>query len=426
MKEELLHYIWKNALYNPQDLMTTDNQTLYIIKHGDVNNDSGPDFFNAHIKINETVWAGNVEIHLRSSDWKRHGHTGNKVYDSVILHVVLENDEEITRTNGTVIPTLLLPVESNLLAAYELLRSTKKVLPVCKTKLNTINIFFITIWLERMLIERLENKIERVETVLTQTSTHWECTFYRLLSRSIGLNVNAHAFEILSGILPLQVLSKHKDSVFQLEALLFGQAGMLDDDCDDNYYVSLKKEYIFLKGKYSLSSMPVATWKFMRMRPANFPTIRLAQMAQLIHHSSKLLSKLIEAENINSITTLFDVEVSVYWLTHFSFGKPSNFSKKHIGDTAIQSIIINAIIPVLYLYGKSNANEQLSDKALRFLEQLPFENNEITRNWNNSVIDCSNAARSQALIHLYKNYCVPGNCLCCTIGDKLLRQEFNT
>jgi len=421
MREELLQYIWKNVLYDSQNLMTSDGMPVQIIKHGDRNTDAGPDFFNAKIKIGETLWAGNVEIHRRSSDWKRHLHNQNHLYDSVILHVVYEHDMEITRTNGTVIPTLELSCDQNLMKIYDELLSRKTQIVVCKNQLTAIDPFHIGMWLERMLIERLEQKTEKVGTVLSSTADNWEVSFNRLLVRSFGFNVNAQAFELLSASLPMSVMAKHKDSVFQLEAMLFGQAGMLDDDCVDEYFLFLKKEYQFLKAKYSLSTMPASLWKYMRMRPANFPTIRIAQLAQLIYHSNSLLSKVIECKNVDSIKGLFDVEVSVYWLTHFSFGKASNFSTKHLGETAVRSILINAVIPVLFLYGKHNSNETISNKALQFLEQLPFENNEITRNWTETGIECNNAARSQALIHLYKNYCVEGKCLQCAIGDGLMR-----
>jgi len=423
MREDLLHYLWKNVLYDSADLKTTKGLKIQIIKHGESNSDAGPDFFNAKIKIAETIWAGNIEIHQNSSDWKRHGHHENSLYDSVILHVVFQNDADVFRTNGTEIPTLILPFNKSLYSIYQDLIPLKKQILVCKDKLTTIDSFLLIMWFERMLIERLEQKTDLVDSVLIETSSNWEGTFYRLLARSFGFNVNSQAFEMLSRSLPIQILAKHKDSVFQLEALLFGQAGMLDNDCDDEYFKSLKKEYLFLKSKFTLVSMSSSSWKFLRMRPANFPTIRIAQLAQLIHHSTSLLSKVIESENINSLKSLFNIDVSTYWLTHFSFGKDSHFSEKHLGETAVQSILINAVIPVLFLYGKINNNDQISDKALLFLEQMPFENNEITRNWSDSNVECTTAARSQALIHLYKNYCVLGKCLHCAIGDRLLRMS---
>lgn len=420
MKEELLHFIWKNVLYNSHDLRTTDGLAVSVIKHGDRNSNAGPDFFNAKIQIGETVWAGNVEIHLRSSDWKRHGHHLDTLYDSVILHVVQFADEVVTRTNETIIPTFVLDFDNGYVDSFDRLFTPNTSIP-CKSKLFTIESIILQMWFNRMLIERLEYKTEMVSDVFHDTTSNWEGTLYRLLFRSFGFNVNAQAFEILSGSLPMLVIAKHKDSVFQIEALLFGQAGMLEIDCSDEYFISLQNEYLFLKSKYDLHAMHSHSWKYMRMRPANFPTIRLAQLAQLIHHSTALLSKVIECENVISLKKLFDVDVSVYWLTHFSFGKSSNYSAKHLGETAIQSILINAIIPVLFHYGKINANDELSDKALLFLEQLPFEDNEITRHWCDTGIDSNNAARSQALIHLFKNYCIAGNCLRCAIGDKLLR-----
>jgi len=420
MKEDLLHFIWKNVLYNSSDLHTTDGLAVSVIKHGDRNSNAGPDFFNAKIQIGETVWAGNVEIHTRSSDWKRHGHHFDTVYDSVILHVVQLADDVIARTNETIIPTLVLDFDKRLLETFDGIFVKNNSIS-CAPKLSSIESIILQMWFDRMLIERLEYKTAMVSDVLNNTTSNWEGTFYRLLFRSFGFNVNAQAFETLSVSLPLSVIAKHTDSVFQIEALLFGQAGMLEIDCSDEYFISLQSEYHFLKSKYDLQAMNSHSWKFMRMRPANFPTIRLAQLAQLMFHSSALLSKVIECENVVSLKKLFDVEVSVYWLTHYSFGKSSNFSAKHLGETAIQSILINAIIPVLFHYGKINANEDLCDKALLFLEHLPFESNEITRQWCTTGIDCDNAARSQALIHLYKNYCVAGNCLRCAIGDKLLR-----
>jgi hypothetical protein len=307
MKEELLHYLWKSVLYDSAELQTTEGIPLQILKHGETNVDAGPDFFNAKVKIGETLWAGNVEIHVRSSDWIRHGHHENQLYDSVILHVVYQNDVAVKRTNGTIIPTLVLPIDISITDTYNSFLMNKNQVVVCKDSFSTIDSFSVAMWLERMLIERLEQKTERVGEYLQETTTDWEDTFYRLLARSFGFNVNAQAFEQLSRLLPQQVLAKHKSSVFQLEALLFGVAGMLDTDCEDDYFLSLKKEFLFLQAKYSLTTLPFSSWKFMRMRPANFPTIRIAQIAQLIHHSSALFSKVIESEKIESLLSFFNV-----------------------------------------------------------------------------------------------------------------------
>lgn len=419
-KEDFLHYLWKYSLFEKGNLETTDGQKVEVIVHGEYNTDSGPDFTNARIKLNDTLWAGNIEIHQRSSDWIRHGHQTDKAYDSVILHVVENDDAPIVRTCGTPVPALALRFNNLLLDNYEhLLRSKRWI--YCEDTFDTVPSIVVNMWIERLVVERLESKTHLIVKLLEESKNDWHTAFYQLLARSFGTNVNADAFEMLAKSLPHSVLAKHKNDVTQIEALLFGQSGLLEMAEDDEYVKGLKNEYAFLKGKYKLEPIPSSSWKFMRLRPMNFPTVRIAQFARLIHVSTGLLSKVIEAGTADEVKQLFNIDVSEYWLTHYSFGKTSTHKQKHLGHSAVETILINTVVPFMFYYGKMNGQEDLQEKALQVLGSIPFEQNQITGRWVGRVPDCENASRSQALIHLEKNYCAHGKCLQCAIGNSIVR-----
>ncbi|MBK8848271.1 MAG: DUF2851 family protein [Bacteroidetes bacterium] len=328
MTEDFLHYVWKYKLFDANQLATTDGLPVEVKSYGIHNSDSGPDFANAQIKIGDTLWAGNVEIHLRTSDWNRHRHQFDAAYTNVILHVVFENDTKLQNQ----IPVLELNkcIKPTLLATYEQMMNTKSGLP-CEKQLHLVKPITVTTWLDRMLTSRLEEKTQHIEELLTQTNNHWEQTFYITLARCFGFKTNALPFELLARQTPVELLAKQKDNLLQLEALLLGQAGLLDTASNDAYEKSLVREYNFLQAKFKLTPVNGSLWKFARMRPANFPTVRLAQFAMLVHKSSGLWSKVLEAKNYKSLCSLFDINASGYWDTHYHFAVDSKLLPKHIG-----------------------------------------------------------------------------------------------
>lgn len=425
MKETILHYVWQFKLFSAQFLHTNEGQKVEVIDVGRLNNDAGPDFFNAKLKIDGIVWAGNIEIHVKSSDWTRHNHHLDTNYDSVILHVVNEIDTEIRRTNGELIPQMKLDIPPYILENYTELLAQKKWIP-CEDKLSAVPVFVMNSWKNRLLIERLESKVEAIETLLTTSQNHWEEAFYVSLAQSFGFSTNGQAFWHLAKSLPLSVLGKHKDNLFQIEALLFGQAGLLEkngEENGDNYFQKLKKEYEFLKSKYGLTSIDGAKWKLLRLRPDNFPHIRIAQFAMLIHKSSKLFSKIIKTTNIGELRTHFVYQVSDYWQNHYLFGKKSPFSTKKIGKNSVDILIINTVIPFLFVFFKKKGED--IEKVLSFLEEIPAEKNTIIQKWDSLGFKSKKAFDTQAFIQLKKQYCDLKKCLQCPIGHQVLALKTN-
>ncbi|MCK4638130.1 MAG: DUF2851 family protein, partial [Bacteroidales bacterium] len=351
MTEEFLYYIWMFRLFD-KDISTTSGESINILKSGERNTDSGPDFFNAKIKIGDTIWAGNVEIHINSSDWYKHNHQENNAFDNIILHIVYKNDAIIKRKNSEIIPTIELKekFDKKLYYRYKSFMTNKYWIP-CQKLIGNVDEFHLNNWLERLLIERLEHKAKTIESTLKLNKNNWEQTFYQYLARNFGFNTNAEPFELLAKSLPVNHLAKHKNNQFQIESLLFGQAGLLETDFKDEYPNNLKNEYNFLKKKFSLKSVDGFLWKFLRLRPSNFPTIRIAQFANLIYKSSGLFSKIIEIKNIKEVYSLFNITTSEYWDTHYIFDKPSAKRKKSFGNNALNLIIINTIVPFLFVYG---------------------------------------------------------------------------
>lgn len=420
LSEEFLYYVWQNKLFFKEDFYDSDGNKIEVIETGKRNTDSGPDFFYSKIKIDDTLWAGNVEIHINSSDWNKHRHSSDKSFDNVILHIVINKDSETYRTNGEKIPVAVLKFDNSHFERYRLLVSKNGTIP-CFDFIKDIDSFVINSWLSALLYERLENKTEYVREISTQTKNNKEETFYILTAKAFGFNVNGLPFELLAKSLPLNILAKHKSNLFQIEALLFGQSGLLSEiDCEDEYFKNLKKEYQFLKTKYSLKEIDGSIWKFMRMRPANFPTIRISQFANLVFLSSHLYSKILEAESIEKLENYFQIKASEYWDTHYTFGKLSDKKIKHFGNSAIKNLIINTIIPTLFIFGKDSGNEEISEKAITFLENSKTESNNIITEWEKTGVTIKSAFDSQAIIHLYKNYCQNKKCLNCRIGQKII------
>lgn len=416
MDELFLHYLWKFRLVN--NLSTVAGEPVEVVHPGMNNSDSGPDFFNAKIKIGNTLWAGNVEIHLRTSDFKKHGHQHDKNYDNLILHVVYEND---TVNHDTVPVTELkgrFPL--SLLKNYLQLSEGKAVIP-CSNQIQNVNPLTINTWLERMLAERMEEKSESIRQLLSENKNNWEETFYRMLAINFGFKLNAVPFEMLSRLTPLKVLARHKNNLLQLEAVLFGQAGLLPEKPMDEFHVSLLREYRLIKNKFNLKPMDGSVWKFARTRPSNFPTIRISQFASLIYKSSHLFSKIIESAHSKQLVAYFGCKATDYWNEHFHFGKKSKSStKKNLGKSGIENILINTVAPMLFLYGIERNDERYKEQAVSLLQFLPSEKNHIISQWNSCGIKSVNAADSQALLQLKKYYCTKLKCLSCSIGNSIL------
>lgn len=423
MSEEFLHFIWQHKLYSHKDLFTPEGQKIEIINPGEYNSNAGPDFFNAKIKIGNTLWAGNVEVHLDEDDWKNHGHHMDKAYDNVILHVVDRLSTKAKRTNGEIIPTLKINYNSLVQEEYQNLRLSKSWL-ACADKLNSINSFELTMWFERMLIERLENKSKDIEAVLKQTANNWDETFYRMLFRSFGFGVNGQPFELLAQSIPLTVLLKYADNINLVEALLYGQAGFLES-VKDEYLIQLKKDYEFLKQKHQLKPIDNFLWKFLRLRPSNFPTIRLSQLSVLLVSLKGRFGEVLNTEGLDQVKQHLNVETSVYWENHYLPDKSTVKKKKFLGEKSQNVIIINTIIPMLFSFGKICGNEDVKNKALAWLSLLDPENNNLINEWKSRKISVKNAGDSQALIYLSKNYCKSKKCLHCRIGHKVLTVNFS-
>jgi hypothetical protein len=422
MKESILHYIWQQKLFTPQGLRTTDGDEVTVIDVGKLNTDGGPDFFNAKVRIANTVWAGNVEIHSQSSDWNKHNHQTDKAYDTVILHVVKKADTNIYRFDGEKIPQLELLYPENIEQNYEALVSEKKWIP-CADKIAKVPSIFIQSWKNALLAERLALKTNHIQDVLNECNQHWEEAFYISLARSFGFGTNSQAFEMLAKSLPLAILGKHKNDLFQLEALLFGQSGLLQATEADEYALKLQKEYDFFQTKYALKPIDGSLWKLLRLRPDNFPHIRIAQFAAIIHSSSKLLSKIIEQPEIAYLQTLFRCEPSLYWKTHYLFAEKSTEKSKKLGKNSMYSLLINTVIPFIFSFAERKGNEALKETALGLFEAIPSEQNSIVTGWQSLGIEIKSAYDSQAFLQLKKQYCDDKKCLRCRIGHKVLTRK---
>ena len=424
MTEEFLHYIWQYRLYTP-NLFLQSGEQLDVLHPGIHNSDSGPDFFNAKIRIGDTVWAGNIEIHIQSSDWNRHNHQHDLSYDNVILHVVWRSDAQILRQDGSTIPTLELDgrYNENSWKKYLHFMASQQWVP-CESMISNVDPFVLNQWFDRILVERLERKALQVEHILSITNNDWAQTFYRLLARNMGFKLNNQAFEMLAQSLPYQFLAKHADDLFQIEAMVFGQAGLLENSFTDEYPSKLKKEYEFLKVKFGIACVDAHLWRFMRLHPGNFPTLRLAQFASIIHHSVSIISELFNSNDVNTYRKLFSAQASEYWNTHYVFDKSSSPKKKTLGNSSIDLLIINLVAPILLAYGRRKSDTAITEKPIDILMQLKGEDNSIIRKWAALGMDVTNAANTQALIELKSHYCDNKKCLSCSLGNTLLKMPF--
>lgn len=422
MTEKFLFYIWQFRLFNQQDLKTTSGEGLQIIKPGELNPHAGPDFKNSLIRLEKTTWAGNIEIHINASDWNLHQHSEDENYDNIILHVVFNNDRIILRKSGEPIPVLELKnrVDWNIWENYRQLLQSSQWIP-CSGSFMQVDSVLIDAWLHRLAIARMERKSSEIENYSQLNRNDLSESFYFLLAKNFGFYVNSLPFEMLAKSLPLQVIGKHRSSLFQLEALLFGQAGMLEENIDDLYHCSLKKEYKFLQNKFRLQPIPGHLWKFLRLRPGNFPTIRIAQFAALLYHSQSLLSQIVDANSIDAIKSFFKIQPSSYWNSHYLFGRKSIERPKPLGNSAIQSILVNVVAPMLVHWTLQHLGNQLQEKALQLLEETEAEDNSIIRGFKEIGFKATNSLQSQGLIQLKQNYCEKRKCLECGIGIHLLR-----
>ncbi len=421
MQENYLHYIWRLGRFRQNELQTTDGEPIVIQELGAYNTNAGPDFLDARVKIGDTLWAGNVEMHVSASEWEKHGHSADPAYNNVILHVVVDEDEEILRETKEKIPCLdLRPFLSEKVTGNYLKLMKSRAWVACHGHYPRVNQLIKNLWTDRLLVERLERKTKEIDEILTITENDWASTFYRFLARSFGGRVNNGAFEMLAANTPLSILGKHKNDLFQLEALLFGQAGLLQKKFDDIHPRQLKREYESLQDKYLLLPIPSVVWKYLRLRPANFPTIRLAQFAVLIHRSAHLFSKILEAPKLSDLVALFDIELKGYWENHYQFDRKSQKAIRKMGKSTIYSLIINTIIPFIFLYGKKRGDAKLQHKALRLLEEVPAEQNKIIKGWEGLGEGFDSAYKTQAYIQLKNLYCDKQRCLECPIGNAVL------
>lgn len=424
--EDFLHYIWQFRLFDRINLRTTEGEELEIYSVGLRNSHAGPDFQNARVRIGETTWAGNAELHLRSSDWKRHGHTTDGAYDNVVLHVVYRDDEPLYRTDGRRVPTLEMHdrISPELYNRYHnLVFGNQQIIP-CEGTIATVDGLTMQNWFTRILAERLEKKSEAVIAALQQNKGDWEETFYQFLAANFGFKTNALPFELVAKSLPQNILAKNKNNPMQIEALIFGQAGFLTDNLQDDYPRMLKKEYDYLAKKYNLQAIENHLWKFLRMRPQNFPTIRLAQFAALIVQSNHLFSKILEVHEVKDLRALFsNIHINRYWETHYKFDKEAKSVGKSLGEGSIDTILLNTVVLFLFSYGWHMKLQHFVSRALKLLENINAEQNNITADFATLGVSIKTAFESQALLELKNSYCNYKKCLQCGVGIKILKPQ---
>ena len=421
MQEDFLHYIWKHKKIDVNNLKTTQGDQVLVTSVGQHNFNSGPDFFNAKLQIGNQLWAGNVEVHIKSSDWFLHNHEQDKAYDSVILHVVWEHDTDVFRKDNTSIPTLQLRDFTNkaVLNNYEKLFSKNGKWINCENDFALVDDFVLINWLERLYFERLERKLETIKTLLEETKNDWEAVLFIMLAKNFGLKVNGESFYSLAKSIDFSVVRKSQSNLTAIEALLLGQAGMLDDDLEIAYYLQLQKEYQFLKQKFKLKNNGVLPIQFFRLRPPNFPTIRLSQLASLYFQHKTLFSKIMEAKTLEDFHTLFKVSASSFWNSHYTFQKTSKTASKTLTKSFVDLLLINTILPIKFSYGKEKGQE-LDSEILKIANAITSEKNSIVDAFNNLKKVSNSSLKSQALIQLKTEYCNKNKCLQCAIGNSLI------
>ena len=422
LNEAFLQYVWQHRLLRG-DLHTTDGQPVHVERAGDLNTDAGPDFLNARLRIGTLRWAGNVEIHVKSSDWNAHGHSSDKSYNNVALHVVYEHDSNIVLENGITAPTLEvkehLPME--VWDSYQQMMAAPQASAVaCLPRLHQVPRFLFDGFLDRLAAERVERKANDVRSLVEESKGSWETACYWLVAHYFGGKTNGFAFEMLAKQTPMRILAKIRDNAFRVESLLMGQAGLLEASFHDEYPQRLRREYAYLRQAYSLSPMAGHLWRFFRLRPASFPTLRISQFANLVCKSSALFSHLLETTNVEELRHLFDVSASDYWVSHYHFDQPAEPCDKPTGRHFADMLLINSWAPLLFEYGVEHGSQTLKDRAIDLLRQLPPESNRVTREWGRDHRP-QNAAQSQALLQLFNEHCAKQSCLRCAIGYQVLK-----
>ncbi len=422
MKEAFLHYVWKYTLFSVTDLYSSLKERIVIVKNGTYNTNSGPDFLNAQLKIDNQFWSGNIEIHLKSSDWYLHNHEVDSNYDAVILHVVWEHDADIYMKNNRPIPTLVLKdlVDQNLLKNYTNLLSSKTLWIPCQNQITSIDSFTFFNWKERLFFERLESKSIVICDLLKTSNNNFEAVLFQLLAKNFGLKVNGDSFLQLAQSIDFSIIRKEQFNEQKLAALLFGQAGFFDGIVEEEYFLLLKNEYDYLKHKYNLYPISNKQFSFFRMRPNNFPTIRIAQLVSLFSEQQNLFSKLMKIEKLDAFYTLFSLSVNDFWKTHYTFQTRSKKSDKKLTKSFIDLLLINTIIPLKFVYQKNRGGAD-EENILKLIQQIKPEKNSIISKFSELKINSTSAFQTQALLELKNNYCAPKRCLECAIGNKLLR-----
>ena len=431
--EQLLHYVWKHKLWPLGEMVTTDGRQVEVIDPGLHNRShQGPDFFNGKVRIGDTLWVGNIELHLRASDWFQHHHDRDEAYDNVVLHVVEEADAEVTNTRGEYLPQLILPIPSYVREHYEELLHTDQY-PPCYRIIPSLSRLTVHSWMAALQTERLEQKTQAITRRVAQCNGSWEDAYFMTLARNYGFGVNGDAFELWAQHVPSQYIGKHRDNLFQIEAMFLGQAGLLqleaiperhrDEALQDGYFTKLRNEYQYLAHKFSMKPMDMSLWRFLRMRPQNFPHIRLSQLANLYYEHRTGLSQLLDCRTVEELHALYQTQATPYWQTHYTFGSESTKNPKKISISSTTLLIINTAIPMLFAVGRHKQREDYCDRAFDLLEQLKPEHNHIIRMWQECGLEVATAGDSQALLQLKNEYCDRKDCLRCRFGYEYLKKK---
>lgn len=430
--EQLLHYVWKHKLFPLTPLRTTDGRDVEVVDTGLHNKNAGPDFFNAKIRLGDTMWVGNVEIHDKASDWYAHGHDGDVAYDNVVLHVVGKDDVQACTSQGHSLAQLVLPVPTHVVRHYEELLHADRY-PPCYQIIPDLSQLMIHSWMSALQTERLEQKTKMIMQRVERCGGSWEDAFFMTLARNYGFGINGDAFETWAAHMPLQYVAHHRDDLFQIEAFFIGQAGLLDissiparyrqQTTQEDYFDRLRQEYLYLAHKFSLQPMNFHEWRFLRLRPQNFPHVRLSQLARLYCERRASLSQIVECNNISQVFDALSTSATPYWQTHYTFGLESKKSEKKMSKSSLCLLTINTVVPLLFAYGRMQNKESLCDRAFEFLEQLPAEQNHLVRMWHECGIPVQSAGDSQALIQLRKVYCDRKDCLRCRIGYEYMKKK---
>jgi hypothetical protein len=412
--EQLLHYVFKHKMFPLRELQTIDGKSVEVIDPGLHNRNAGPDFFNAKVRIGNTMWVGNVEIHDKSSDWYLHGHDKDSNYDNVVLHVAGVIDTDVKTSRGEYLPQMQLDVPQQVKEHYDELLSTDSY-PPCYKVIPSLTTLMVHAWMAALQTERLEQKTEAIRHRAELCGGSWEDAYFMTLARNYGFGINGEVFEQWARNIPLQAIAHHRDDLFQIEAIFMGQAGLLELEAvpdyyqqtalNEGYFAKLRNEYLYLAHKFSMKPMDYKFWRFLRLRPQNFPHIRISQLANLYYQRKAGLSQLMECETIEQLKTILSSHVTPYWETHYTFGSTSNKNEKHLSYGSINLLMINTAIPMLFAIGRHRGKEVLCDRAFDFLEQLKAENNHIIRMWQQVGLEVKTAGDSQALIQLKKEYC---------------------